>query len=114
MNKKYSILMSSLLCLPGFQSVQAEDSGSELEEVIVTGSYLKRNAADSPSPLSIVTSADIEDIGAADVSEIVQAMPWSSGSQSRAATFQGGGADGRNSINLRNLGPKRNAAIGQR
>ena len=104
MNRKYSILMSSLLCLPGFQSVQAQDSGSELEEVIVTGSYLKRNAADSPSPLSIVTSADIEDIGAADVSEIVQAMPWSSGSQSRAATFQGGGADGRNSINLRNLG----------
>ena len=34
MNRKYSILISSLLCLPGFQSVQAQDSGSELEEVI--------------------------------------------------------------------------------
>ncbi len=104
MNKKYSILFGSLLCLPGFQNVQAEDSGSQLEEVIVTGSYLKRNAADSPSPLSVVTSANIEDIGAADVSEIIQAMPWASGSQSRAATFGGEGADGRNSVNLRNLG----------
>ena len=32
MNRKYSILMSSLLCLPGFQSVQAQDSGSELKK----------------------------------------------------------------------------------
>ena len=102
MNKKYSILMGSLLCLPGFQTVQAQDS--ELEEVVVTGSYLKRSAADSPSPLSVFTSADIEDIGAADVAEIVQAMPWASGSQTRAATFGGEGADGRSSVNLRNLG----------
>ena len=89
----------SLLSIP---TVLAEEE--TLEEVVVTGSYLKRNAADSPSPLSVVTAADIEDLGASDVSEIVQAMPWSSGSQTRAATFQGEGADGRNSINLRNLG----------
>lgn len=92
----------ALLLSPFSSSIYAEDR--ELEEIVVTGSYLKRNAADSPSPLSIVTSADIEDIGAADVSEIIQAMPWSSGSQTRASTFQGEGADGRNSINLRNLG----------
>ena len=84
--------------------VAAGEEEDLIEEVVVTGSYLKRTAADSPSPLSIVTSADIEDLGASDVSEIIQAMPWSSGSQSRAATFQGNGADGRNSINLRNLG----------
>ena len=94
-------ILVTLLLFPFFSSAYAED---ELEEVVVTGSYLKRNAADSPSPLSVITSADIEDIGASDVSEIIQSMPWSSGSQSRAATFQGGGADGRNSINLRNLG----------
>ena len=94
-----------LLCIPIAlcgQMVYAAEG--ELEEIVVTGSYLKRTAADSPSPLSVITAADIEDIGAADVSEIIQSMPWSSGSQTRAATFQGGGADGRNSINLRNLG----------
>jgi iron complex outermembrane receptor protein len=71
---------------------------------VVTGSYLKRDAANSPSPLSVVSSADIEDIGASDVAEIIQAMPWASGSQTRAATFQGEGADGRATVNLRNLG----------
>ena len=49
----------------------AEDDNPEMEEVVVTGSYLKRTAADSPSPLSVVTSADIEDIGAADVAEVI-------------------------------------------
>ena len=102
MNKLIKTLVVMSLSLLSIPTVLAEEE--TLEEVVVTGSYLKRNAADSPSPLSVVTAADIEDLGASDVSEIVQAMPWSSGSQTRAATFQGEGADGRNSINLRNLG----------
>jgi iron complex outermembrane receptor protein len=80
----------------------AEDA--EMEEMVITGSYLKRAVEDSSAPLSVLTSADIEDLGAADVSEIVQAMPWQSGSQVRATTFGGEGADGRNSVNLRNIG----------
>ncbi|MCZ6618920.1 MAG: TonB-dependent receptor, partial [Gammaproteobacteria bacterium] len=87
-----------------WQSALAASDDSVIEEIIVTGSYIKRNAANSPSPLSVITSADIEDLGAADISEIIQAMPWASGSQTRASTFQGEGADGRNTINLRNLG----------
>ena len=93
-----------LLLASGQHSLAESGDGEAIEEVVVTGSYLKRDASSSPSPLSIVTSADIEDIGASDIAEIVQAMPWASGSQTRAATFQGEGADGRASINLRNLG----------
>ena len=93
-----------MVALTGNQFALAADEDESIEEVIVTGSYLKRSAQDSPSPLSVITSADIEDIGAADVSEIIASMPWNSGSQSRAATFQGEGADGRNNVNLRNLG----------
>ena len=102
MNNQMKTLLIASVMMIGLPAAFAEDEA--LEEVVVTGSYLKRNAADSPSPLSVVTAADIEDLGAADVSEIVQAMPWSSGSQTRASTFQGEGADGRNTINLRNLG----------
>ena len=103
--KKSSVLcLSALLVgLPGTTLFAAEED-AVIEEVVVTGSYLKRNAADSPSPLSIVSSADIEDIGAADAAEVIASMPWNSGSQTRAATFQGEGADGRMSMNLRNLG----------
>ena len=104
MRKLVTLCVSATVTLLGFQSAFAADEDEAIEEVVVTGSYLKRTAQDSPSPLSVITSADIEDLGAADVAEIVQSMPWSSGSQSRAATFQGEGADGRSSINLRNLG----------
>ena len=49
-------------------------SEEELEEVVVKGSYLKRTAADSPSPVSVITAGEIEDIGAADIAEIVQSI----------------------------------------
>lgn len=100
----YLFSLCALLTAFGWQSASAASGDEAIEEIVVTGSYLKRNPANSPSPLSVVTSADIEDIGAADVAEIVQAMPWASGSQTRATTFQGEGADGRNTINLRNMG----------
>ena len=86
------------------QTFAASPDDEVIEEVVVTGSYLKRTAADSPSPLSVIGAAQIEDLGAADVAEVIASLPWQSGSQTRASTFQGEGADGRNSINLRNLG----------
>lgn len=100
----YLPILCVLVAAFGWQGASAASDDETIEEVIVTGSYLKRSAENSPSPLSVVSSADIEDIGAADIAEIVQSMPWASGSQTRAATFQGEGADGRGSINLRNLG----------
>lgn len=104
MRRLTHIALCAFVALTGVQFAHAADEDEAIEEVVVTGSYLKRNAADSPSPLSIVTSADIEDLGAADVAEVIASMPWSSGSQTRASTFQGEGADGRSNVNLRNLG----------
>ena len=95
---------TGMLAAPVHAAEDAAAGEEAIEEVVVTGSYLKRTAQDSPSPLSVVTSADIEDIGAADVAEIIATLPWQSGSQTRAATFQGEGADGRATVNLRNLG----------
>ena len=53
------------------QAFAAESDTTEIEEVVVTGSYLKRTAADSPSPLSVIGTAQIEDLGAADIAEVV-------------------------------------------
>ena len=104
MKNLISISIGSMLVFFSTNFALADDAEETIEEIVVTGSYLKRTAQDSPSPLSVITSADIEDLGASDISEIIQQMPWQSGSQSRASTFQGEGADGRMSINLRNLG----------
>ena len=104
--KIFGISILSVLGIVGSVVTRAADPApaANVEEILVTGSYLKQNASDSPAPISIITSEYIQDIGAMDVSEVVQTLPWASGSQVRATTFGGEGADGRNSLNLRNLG----------
>ena len=102
--KKLTVWCFCALVLSTGVPVANAASDDVIEEIVVTGSYLKRTTADSPSPLSVITSADIEDLGAADVAEIIASLPWQSGSQTRSSTFQGEGAAGRSSINLRNLG----------
>ena len=77
---------------------------SEIEEIVVTGSYIKSSPADSPSPLSVISSADIENNHTVDMNELLTRIPYQSGGYIQAATFTGGGFQGRLPINLRNLG----------
>ena len=68
-----------VLVVSGLMSSQralaADDA--EIEEVVVTGSYITKSAADSPSPLSVVSRADIEEIGAMDIKDIVKSLTYS-------------------------------------
>ncbi len=82
----------------------ADDAEEEIEEIVVTGSYIKSSPADSPSPLSVITSADIENNHTVDMNELLTRLPYQSGGYIQAATFTGGGFQGRLPINLRNLG----------
>ncbi|MBT5333472.1 MAG: TonB-dependent receptor plug domain-containing protein, partial [Gammaproteobacteria bacterium] len=104
MKKIIPLLGSAAVLLGGWQFAVAEDADAAIEEVVVTGSYLKRSSENSPSPLSVVTSADIEDLGAQGMAEIINTMPWQSGSETRSATFNGAAGLGQMTVNLRNLG----------
>jgi len=104
LKKIIPLLGSAAVLLGGWQFAVAEDADAAIEEVVVTGSYLKRSSENSPSPLSVVTSADIEDLGAQGMAEIINTMPWQSGSETRSATFNGAAGLGQMTVNLRNLG----------
>ncbi|MBV1877762.1 MAG: TonB-dependent receptor [Pseudomonadales bacterium] len=87
-----------------FNAVAGEET-REIEEVVVTGSYLKRSTADSPSPLSVVDQADIASIGATEITDVVASMTYNSGSIRGAVAGLGGDSGiGNTNINLRNLG----------
>jgi iron complex outermembrane recepter protein len=90
------------------QAVSAEEmaqADGEIEEVVVTGSYIKRNTADSPSPLSVVTKADIDELGAMDVKDVINTLTFNSGNISQSSAFFGGdNSTGNTNVNLRNLG----------
>jgi iron complex outermembrane receptor protein len=92
---------ASVLALGNATVAVAEEA---IEEVVVTGSYLKRSSENTPSPLSVVTAADIEDLGAQGMAEVINTLPWQSGSETRSATFNGAAGLGQMTVNLRNLG----------
>ena len=83
-------LKGSILFVLGIrpQAFAADGKDAIIEKFIVTGSYLTRTVADSPSPLSVITSTGIEDLGAADVAEVVCSLPWNPGNQTTATRFK--------------------------
>lgn len=90
-------------------SVRAEnDQTTELEEVVVTGTYLR--GADSTSPVTIVTQADVDRQGRGTVAETLAAMPQNfTGAAHEGSTNTGADRSGRNvgsatGVNLRGLG----------
>ena len=102
-----TLLRGGFLCVfgvtvAGGSTAMAADE--MIEEVVVTGSYLKRSVEDSPSPLNVVSSADIDDLGAQSIADVIQTLPWQSGSVSRSSSFGGEGGRGAMTMNLRNLG----------
>ncbi len=78
----------SMLLVPFATSVVAESAG-EIEEIVVTGSYLKRTTASSPSPLSVITRADIAQLGAIEIKDIIDKMPYQSGNMGQSNVYSG-------------------------
>lgn len=76
-----------------------------IEEVIVTGSYLKRSTADSPSPLSVIDREEIDAIGATEIKDVIANMTYQSGNFVASNVYNGGdSSNGQTNVNLRNLG----------
>ncbi len=104
---KKALRRSSLVCAASvlaFGNATVAVAEEAIEEVVVTGSYLKRSSENTPSPLSVVSAADIEDLGAQGMAEVINTLPWQSGSETRSATFNGAAGLGQMTVNLRNLG----------
>src|SRR5688500_8726353 len=55
------------------QAAPASDT-EELEEVIVTGSILRRTDAETPSPVTVISSEELEQRGINTVAEAVQRL----------------------------------------
>ena len=96
-----------LLAVPfaSFSAAAAEGEAATVEEIVVTGSYIRRDAADSPSPLSVIDRGQMDEIGAVTISQVVNTMTYNSGSTNYTNAFSGGDSStGNTNINLRNLG----------
>ncbi|NIB38647.1 TonB-dependent receptor [Pseudomaricurvus alkylphenolicus] len=89
----------------------ADEKLQELEEIIVTGSYIKGAVTDAPSPVSIINRDDLMQQGAPSTVDIVQSMTFSSGTENQTNQFASGNTAGTANINLRGLGLSRTLVL---
>jgi len=87
----------------------AQGADEPLEEIITTGSRIKRADLDSASPVTVIQREDIMAYGVTDVGNIIQKMPSMSGSPVGTTTNNGG--NGSVSIDLRGMGPDRTVTL---
>ena len=91
------------------QDDQVDESDALLEEVIVTGSRIKRADVDSASPVTVIDRATMEIQGLTDVGELLQTIPSMSGSPIGTTTNNGG--NGSVLIDLRGMGTARTLTL---
>ncbi|PCJ27094.1 MAG: hypothetical protein COA96_04045 [SAR86 cluster bacterium] len=84
--------------------VVAQDDG--IEEIVVTGSFIRGSALDAPSPVQLVDRASIEAQGAAIIWDVIKNLEVNSGSSTNSGSDENlsGQNEGTAQINLRNLG----------
>jgi iron complex outermembrane recepter protein len=75
----------------------------EGEDIVITGSRLKRTSFDAPSPVQVVDRAALAKSGAANMRDVVASIPANYGAENNAGI--GTGARGTSQFNLHGLGP---------
>ena len=72
--------------------VFAQEEGQLIEEIVVIGSYIKRDNFELPSPIHIIDQVDIEDEGVAQLGDIIRNLTFNYGTanitNATATTFQ--------------------------
>ncbi|WP_262693608.1 TonB-dependent receptor domain-containing protein [Kordiimonas aquimaris] len=86
-------------------AIAQTDSNAEIEEVVVTGSYIKgKTQSSSPSPISVIGANNLSEIGASTVADLVQTLTINNGAQNNPDAFTQGSTTGTSNFNLRGLG----------
>jgi iron complex outermembrane receptor protein len=97
-------VVSGLIAMGAMPQAIAQDE-EVVDEVVVTGSYIKRRIqSDSSSPISILGSEHFGEIGAKSVPDIVNSLTVNSGAQIHTNSFVQERSAGSTNINLRGLG----------
>ena len=102
-NAFYCLFLSTFFIFNSSILFSQEDAQT-IEEVIVTGSYIKGSATDGASPVEIIDRSTIEDIGATTVADITNYLTVNTGSENNADSFNSGSTQGTSNVNLRGLG----------
>lgn len=99
--------MSVLTAAP--LAMAAEGAEEEVERISVTGSRIQRSTAATPTPTTVLDSAQIAQLGLTNAGDILNTLPAFSGSVGRASSTEG--QSGLELPNLRGLGTARTLVL---
>ena len=102
-----SVLLGAFALGMSLSSVHAQG----VDEVIVTGSYIKQSAEDAPVPVDVINSEELFNLGSPSVVELIKTLGVSSGVDGETNQFQSNGLEGTANVNLRGLGAGRNLVM---
>ena len=88
------------------QPSEGADSGSDAAAIFVTGTRIKRNGFNEPTPATVIGGDLMADLGQVNISETLRLIPQNSNFQSDAVAGVTAGANvGASFVNLRGLNP---------
>ena len=89
-------------------SAYAQDT--EVEEVVVTGSFIAGTPEDTALPVDVTTALELQKQGSPTVVQLVKALPAAAGSIGESNRFLGNAA-GSATVNLRGFGSSRTLVL---
>ncbi len=98
-------VVAGIFAVAGMPQAIAQDAaGEELEEIIVTGSFIKRTQSELGSPIQIIDSETLANIGITSLPDIVNTLTINTGAQIYTQNLDQARSAGTTNINLRGLG----------
>ena len=95
-------------------TVPAEDAANDSDEIVITGSRIRRPEIDSPTPVTSYSAANLQQSGRVNITDFLVQNPallGSSTSAQQSGSTGDFGATGVNLLNLRNLGTDRTLVL---
>ena len=102
---------ASVLFAVLFSSASYAEEDDRIEEVVVTGSFIKGTPIDSESPVTVLERDELVRAGSPSIVEIVRRLSASSGVDGESNQFQSNASEGVANVNIRGLGPQRTLVL---
>ncbi|MFC3079060.1 TonB-dependent receptor domain-containing protein [Phenylobacterium terrae] len=90
----------------------AQDEGvAEVEEVVVTGSFIAGTPEDAALPVDVISSDELQRQGSPSTTDLIKSIPAVQGVAGETNQFRAGQSTGTSNVNLRGLGPLRTLVL---
>ncbi|HEY0650641.1 TonB-dependent receptor plug domain-containing protein [Phenylobacterium sp.] len=113
-NRRAGASAVALVVAAGLTSAAHAQEPAQVEEVVVTGSFIAGTPKDTAIPVAVIGQDELERRGSPTVLEILKTLPVMGpvlGDSNQFSPIAQAGGAGRGSINLRGLGPQRTLVL---